>query len=81
MGDSFPISNSGHVCNSNGKIITYRRERTYPEYEVIVKATTLASTVTLGRVARSILKNKRARCKDKSRCCNWSRSYSIRIAS
>lgn len=58
MGDSFPISNSGHVCNSNGKIITYRRERTYPEYEVIVKATTLASTVTLGRVARSILRIK-----------------------
>lgn len=58
MGDSFPISNSGHVCNSNGKIITYRRERTYPEYEVIVKATTLTSTVTLGRVARSILRIK-----------------------
>lgn len=58
MGDSFPISNSGHVCNSNGKIITYRRKRTYPEYEVIVKATTLASTVTLGRVARSILRIK-----------------------
>lgn len=58
MGDSFPLSNSGHVCNSNGKIITYRRERTYPEYEVIVKETTLTSTVTLGRVARSILRIK-----------------------
>lgn len=58
MGDSFPVSTSGHVCNSEGKIITYRRERTYPEYEVIVKATTLTSTVTLGRVARSILRIK-----------------------
>lgn len=58
MGDSFPISTSGHVCNSKGEIITYRRERTYPEYEVIVKATTLTSKVTLGRVARSILRIK-----------------------
>lgn len=58
MGDSFPCSESGHVCNKAGKIITYRRERTYPEYEVIVKATTLASAVTLGRVARSILRIK-----------------------
>ena len=58
MGDSFPVSDSGHTCNKEGKIITYRRERTYPEYEVIVKATTLTSTVTLGRVARSILRIK-----------------------
>lgn len=58
MGDSFPVTESGHVCNRNGKIITYRRERTYPEYEVIVKATTLTSAVTLNRVARSILRIK-----------------------
>lgn len=58
MGDSFPCSESGHICNKDGKIITYRRERTYPEYEVIVKATTLASAVTLNRVARSILRIK-----------------------
>ncbi len=58
MGDSFPVSASGHVCDSEGKIITYRRERTYPEYEVIVKATTLTSTVTLGRLVRTILRIK-----------------------
>lgn len=58
MGDSFPVSASGHVCNRQGRVITYRRERTYPEYEVIVRATTLSSTVTLGRVARSILRIK-----------------------
>ncbi len=58
MGDSFPVSDSGHICNSKGKIITYRRERTYPEYEVIVKATTLTSTVTLSRAARTILRIK-----------------------
>lgn len=58
MGDSFPVSETGHVCNKEGRIITYRRERTYPEYEVIVKTTTLTSVVTLERAARSILRIK-----------------------
>ncbi|MEW6624863.1 MAG: acyl carrier protein [Bacillota bacterium] len=58
MGDSFPVSEAGHICNKTGKIITYRRERTYPEYEVIVKETTLSSPVTLSRVARTILRIK-----------------------
>ena len=58
MGDSFPWSESGHVCNPLGKIITYRRERTYPEYEVVVTATKLAAAATLSRVARSILRIK-----------------------
>lgn len=58
MGDSFPVSDSGHICNKGGKIITYRRRRSYPEYEVIVKSTKLTSAVTLGRVARSILRIK-----------------------
>lgn len=58
MGDSFPISETGHVCNPKGKIITYRRRRSYPEMEVIVKQTTLNSKVTLERVARSILRIK-----------------------
>ena len=62
MGDSFPISTSGHVCRvkgeSAGKIITYRRQRTHPEYEVYVAATTLGSAETVGRVARTILRIK-----------------------
>ncbi len=62
MGDSFPISDSGHVCRlageSAGKIITYRRQRTHPEYEVYVAATTLGSAETVGRVARTILRIK-----------------------
>lgn len=57
-GDSFPVTESGHVCNRAGKIITYRRERSYPENEVIVRATTLSSATTIGRVARSILRIK-----------------------
>ncbi len=57
-GDSFPVSESGHVCDHKGKIITYRRQRTYPEFEVILKATKLSSAVTAGRAARSILRIK-----------------------
>ncbi|HOP62424.1 MAG TPA: acyl carrier protein [Spirochaetota bacterium] len=58
MGDSFVVSESGHVCNRDGKIITYRRDRTDPEYEVWVRETTLASDVTLKRAARTILRIK-----------------------
>lgn len=62
MGDSFPVSPSGHVCRLQGvppgKIITYRRQRTHPEYEVYVAATTLGSAETIGRVARTILRIK-----------------------
>lgn len=58
MGDSFPVSETGHVCNKEGKLITYRRERTYPEYEVVIKETTLSSSVTAQRVARTILRIK-----------------------
>lgn len=57
-GDSFPVTNSGHVCNREGKIITYRRERSYPEYEVIVKATTLSNKTSIDRVARTVLRIK-----------------------
>ncbi len=58
LADSFPVGQSGHVCNKEGKVITYRRERTNPEYEVYVKATTLASVVSIDRVARTILRLK-----------------------
>ncbi len=62
MGDSFPVSPSGHVCHlpggPAGEIITYRRQRTHPEFEVYVTASTLSSVETLGRVARTILRIK-----------------------
>lgn len=58
LADSFPESESGHVCNPKGTIITYRRQRTNPEYEVYVTATTLSSPVTIERVARTILRTK-----------------------
>ncbi|SHJ97861.1 AMP-binding enzyme [Malonomonas rubra DSM 5091] len=58
MADSFPYAESGHVCNPEGKIITYRRARTNPEYEVIVRETKLSSKETTERVARTILRIK-----------------------
>lgn len=58
MADSFLINESGHLCNRQGKILTYRRERTHPEYEVHVKATPYANASFAGRIARSILRIK-----------------------
>lgn len=58
MGDSFVVSPSGHVCDRGGEIITYRRERTYPEYETVITHTTASATDTLERAARSILRIK-----------------------
>jgi hypothetical protein len=58
MADSFPVADSGHACDPAGRIITYRRERTNPEYEVVVKATTLNSAVTVERAARTMLRIK-----------------------
>nr|WP_321461396.1 acyl carrier protein [uncultured Cohaesibacter sp.] len=58
MADSFPVTTTGHVCNPAGHILTYRRQRTHPEYEVMVKATTQASAETIDKVARTILRIK-----------------------
>lgn len=58
MGDSFLISAAGHVCDRDGQIITYRRERTYPEYEVIVRASTAAAADVVEKTARTILRIK-----------------------
>ena len=58
MGDSFVVSEAGHVCNREGKIITYRRQRTYPEYDVILTETMASSAETMERVARTILRIK-----------------------
>ena len=58
MGDSFLISEAGHVCNQAGKIITYKRERTYPEYDVVITHTPCETAETVQRAARSILRIK-----------------------
>ncbi|MBZ8132416.1 acyl carrier protein [Afifella sp. IM 167] len=58
MGDSFIVSAAGHVCDRAGEIITYRRERTYPEYEVVVTHTRAAAASTVEKAARTILRIK-----------------------
>lgn len=58
MGDSFPYSDEGHICNPDGHVLTYKRRRTHPEYEVVVKATTRGSRELIERTARTILRIK-----------------------
>ncbi len=58
MSDSFPVAGAGHIQNGAGKIITYRRVRTYPDFEVIVEATPLPDAGVLERVARTIIRTK-----------------------
>ncbi len=58
LADSCPYAESGHVCDPEGKIITYRRERTDPEYEVHVAATTFSNPTTVERAARTMLRIK-----------------------
>lgn len=57
-GDSFPMSDEGHVLNPEGYILSYGRRRSKPELTVIVRACTAASPVTVERVTRTILRTK-----------------------
>ncbi len=57
-GDSFPVVDSGHVLDKDGKIITYMRKRTQPDYEIYVRETTLSAFQTIERACRSILRIK-----------------------
>ena len=58
MSDSFPVSSKGHVLNREGRIITYRRMRTYPDFEVCVLESPLPNAEVVQRVARTILRTK-----------------------
>lgn len=58
LADSCPWAESGHVCNRDGKIITYRRERTNPEYEVHIAETPFSNPVIMERTARTIVRIK-----------------------
>jgi len=57
-GDSFPVVDSGHVLDKEGKIITYMRKRTIPDYEMYIKETTVNAKQTIERACRSILRIK-----------------------
>lgn len=57
-GDSFPLSEQGHLCNPAGKLLTYKRIRSYPDYEVVVTASPCHSRELVERTARTILRIK-----------------------
>ncbi len=57
-GDSFPVTDNRHMLSRAGRIITYRRQRTRPDYEVVVLAAPKISIETLERTARTILRIK-----------------------
>lgn len=57
-GDSFPVTAAGHCCNSQGKIITYARERAREEYETVIVATTATAVNTIERLAKTVLRIK-----------------------
>ena len=58
MGDSFPVTSHPHLLSDRGRLITYRRRRTVPDYEVVVKAAATGSREALERTARTILRIK-----------------------
>lgn len=58
LADSVLVTPDGHVCGEHGDMLTYRRRRTRPEYDVVVTATPLNDVELLERAARSILRIK-----------------------
>ncbi len=57
-GDCFAVSDKGHMCNPEGKILTYSRKRHNTECEIILKKTTANGLSTARRLARTILRLK-----------------------
>ncbi|MGV8617745.1 hypothetical protein ACV36Q_31950, partial [Pseudomonas aeruginosa] len=61
-GDSFPVAAGGHLCKPQGKIQTWKRQRTTPEYDMVVMATTARHREIVERTARTILRIKGRVC-------------------
>ena len=61
-GDSFPVAAGVHLCNPQGKIQTWKRQRTTPEYDMVVMATTARHREIVERTARTILRIKGRVC-------------------
>lgn len=57
-GDRFFVDEKGHICNKLGKVITYSRVRTNPDYETIIMETSAKNIETIHRLARGILRIK-----------------------
>lgn len=62
-GDSFPISEKGHLCNPKGRIQTWKRQRSTPEYEMLVMAASTHHREIVERTARTILRLKGRICR------------------
>lgn len=57
-GDCFAVSEKGHICNPEGRILTYSRVRQEEECQVVIRRTTAGSCDTAARLARTILRIK-----------------------
>lgn len=57
-GDCFPVSETGHLCNRKGTILTYSRKRKDTDCEVTVKAAPVSGIDTLFRLSKTILRIK-----------------------
>ncbi|AHG22473.1 acyl carrier protein [Chania multitudinisentens RB-25] len=57
-GDSFPLARQSHICNRQGHLLTYKRQRTQPNYEVVVTATPQHSRELIEKTARTLLRIK-----------------------
>lgn len=57
-GDRFLINQEGHICNRDGKIITYTKERVELEYETIILETPVKNIETMKKFVKSILRIK-----------------------
>jgi len=57
-GDRFPVLDEGHLCNKEGKVITYARMRTEPELETVLLQTTANNKISVERLAKTILRIK-----------------------
>ncbi|CNC80584.1 hypothetical protein [Yersinia pseudotuberculosis] len=58
IGDMFPLSSQGHICSGKGDVLTYKRQRSMPEYEAVVTQTTCHSREVIERTARTLLRIK-----------------------
>lgn len=66
-GDCFAVSEKGHVCNREGKIITYTRIRQDTDCMTVILGTTVRSQDTVRRLVKTILRIKaRIVCVDSS---------------
>ncbi|MCS5797551.1 hypothetical protein LNN94_22645 [Klebsiella pneumoniae subsp. pneumoniae] len=57
------MATNGHLCNLQGKIQTWKRRRTTPEYDMVVMATTAHHREIVERTARTILRIKGRVCR------------------